>query len=137
VNVQDARVWLRDQIIERQPSPKWVVTLQTFPKLSGTVEVVVGHAAPTADNWKAGRVILPVTWWVNEGNEQAAVREMYGALWGEGSLRSQLEQLPLIKRTEVTEVGPEVFGPTGWVRALSEFVVILSDLPTDSEEEIS
>jgi hypothetical protein len=138
VNIQDAREWLRDQLVALRPATDWTISLSTWPELNGTVVVVIGHAVPEPDNFKAGRVQLPVTWWVNEANEKASVRDVYGALSGDaGSVVGQLRELSSIKRVTVTEFGPDQLGPTKWVRALSEVVVILPYLPPVPEEEIS
>jgi hypothetical protein len=127
VNIQDAREWLKTTIAGLDTGNVWEITLATWPKLSATHTIDIGHAAPTPDTFRRRRVDLPVRWWVNEANEDDSVRNLYEALsFAPGSIIAQLLDLDDVVRAVVVEdVGPELFGPTGWLRAETTITVLI------------
>ena len=133
MNGQAVRVWLAEQIQELDVEELWDITLSAFPELSSTHTVVIGHSPPSPDTFRRRRMTIPVTWWVNESNEQAAVADMYTALsFGSDSLIASLLDLTEVRAVEVTDVGPEPFGPTGFVRAETTITVVFDDTDAGS-----
>lgn len=128
MNVQQARTWLADRLAELDPADLWDLTLSTFPKLSSTHTTQIGHAAPSPDTFRRRRVELPVIWWVNEANEDASVANLYAALsFAPGSVVAQLLDLEEVRAIVVNEVGPEPFGPTGYLQATMTVTVVFAE----------
>lgn len=138
MNGQQVRLWLQARIEQLDTADLWDVTLSAFPELKSTHTVEIGHSAPSPDTFRRRRMAIPVVWWVNEGNEQAAVADMYTALsFAPDSLIASLLDLEEVRAVEVTDVGPEPFGPTGFVRAQTTVTVVFDDTPTPDDEETS
>lgn len=136
MNIQNARRWLQQRIDELDTANKWAVTLSSDEEYSATRTVKIGHAAPTPDTMKRRRVQLPVEWIVKESNEQAAVRDMYAAIsFDADSIVAQLLALDPVRSVEITSVGPQPFGPSGFIVAESEIVVVLDDTTTPTTQE--
>jgi hypothetical protein len=128
VNIQGVRVWAKERLAELDTADLWEITLATWPELSATHTVNIGHAAPSPDTFKRRRVELPVTWWVNEANEDASVADLYAALsFAPGSLVADLLALPQIRSVAVNDVGAEVFGPAGFLRAEMLVTVVFDE----------
>lgn len=126
MSVQDLRVWLGATIESLDNDDLWTVDLSTWPELKATYTVQVGHAAPNPDNFAKFRAELPVTWWVNEANKGASAADLYEALsWAPDSLVGQLAAFNEIKQIAIDEVGPDDFGRTGFLRAVSTITVRL------------
>lgn len=138
MNIQTARLWLADTI--KQLDSQWSPTTRTWPELTATMTAEIGHAPPSPSTFRSHRVELPVIWWVNEGNEAAAVGRMYESLsFAPGSLAARLVDLEQVKAFTVDDVGAEQFrdGLTGFLRAVSAITLDLALIPepdTDEEE---
>lgn len=138
MNGQQVRLWVADRLAELDTDELWTIDLSAFPELKSTRTIQIGHSPPSPDTFRRRRMTLPVTWWVNEGNEQAAVADMYTALsFAPNSLIAELLDLNEVRAVEVTDVGPEPFGPTGFVRAETTVTVVFDDMPDPDDEETS
>lgn len=138
MNVQDAREWLKERIEALDTDGKWTTTLKVTEEYSATRTVEIGHAAPTPDSFKRRRIALPVRWVVKESNEEGAVRDMYAAIsFAPDSIVFRLLDLDQVRSVEVTEVGKDLFGPSGFIVAESEITVVVDDTTVPTDEESS
>lgn len=137
MSIQTGRLWLAAQIPILDPL--WTVTTATWPELTATYTVEIGHAPPTPETFRAHRVDLPVTWWVNEGNEAAAAGRLYEALsFAPTSLVARLARLAPVDGVTVDELGPELFRDSrlGVLRAVSTVRLNLTAIP-EADEDLS
>lgn len=117
-----------------QLDQKWAAALETKPELTRTLTVQIGHVVPTQGTFRANRLDIPITWWVNEGNKAAGVDDLYAALsWedGAGSLVQQLVELDWIAGISTSSIGARIDGPTGFLAADSLVSIVGLKLPDE------